>query len=79
MNIDDVLLNPKELCEHCENAEQCIYDAPHCRELLFAQAFKLLEWLKDNEMITHDKVWWVTNRPHRECKLCELESKLKEG
>jgi hypothetical protein len=93
MNIDEILLTPKEAKEICRKFQtdrdtwlECDkYDTCHDCPLLFkAQCLKLLEWLKKilYEICPHKE---YPQRNKIDCTLCvmecisELESKLKEA
>jgi hypothetical protein len=88
MNIDDVLLTEKEIDSVQKYNKGALWDFVS-EQICKAQCLKLLEWMKTNNVIGHKTftvadISFQKNAPLRnvcyeDCKLCELESKLKEG
>jgi hypothetical protein len=84
MNIKDVLLTPKEKTDICTNGltEDCTseFSCNTCPKLDKAQCLKLLDVLRQKDMIWHYQ--GIRNsKPfcYDDCKLCEIEKLLKGG
>ena len=82
MNIDEVLLTDSEIEDEVAGDAWLDDMSWVCK----AQCLKLLEWLKEEGLLNHTGFWTYGAQGSKPtwtcrdyCKLCELESKLKEA